>query len=88
MTEQAVDKGIPKETCIHDLKKMLIYSIIKNGGKNVYYRRNYEKLRVIGLFYYTRVFFGVLNMRVSHKLQALQTRGNAATDHGISSARQ
>ena len=22
------------------------------------------------------------NMRVSHKLQALQTRGNAATDHG------
>ena len=33
MTEQAVDKGIPTETCIHDLKKMLIYSIIKNGKK-------------------------------------------------------
>ena len=33
MTEQAVDKGIPMETCIHDLKKMLIYSIIKKGGK-------------------------------------------------------
>ena len=33
MTEQAVDKGIPTETCIYDLKKMLIYSIVKNGGK-------------------------------------------------------
>ena len=27
-----VDKGIPTETCIHDLKKMLIYSIIKKWG--------------------------------------------------------
>ena len=30
MTDQAVDKGIPTETCIHDLKKMLIYSIINS----------------------------------------------------------
>ena len=37
VTEQAVDKGIPTETCIHDLKKKtLIYSIIKNGEKKMY----------------------------------------------------
>ena len=28
MTEQAVDMEIPTETCTHNLKEMLIYSII------------------------------------------------------------
>ena len=37
---------------------------------------NYEKLRVIGLFCYTRVFW--CNMCVSINLPALYARGNAA----------
>ena len=38
--------------------------------------QNYEKLRVMSLFCYTRVFW--CNTRVSHKLQALYARVNAA----------
>ena len=44
--------------------------------------QNYEKLRVIGLFCYTRVFL-VYHACVSHKLQALYARGNAAITNFI-----
>ena len=44
--------------------------------KNTREIENYEKLRLIGLFCYTRVFW--CNMRVSLKLQALCARGNTA----------
>ena len=38
--------------------------------------QNYEKWREIGLFCYTQVFRG--HVYVSHNLQALYARGNAA----------
>ena len=44
--------------------------------KNKRGSENYEKLRVIGLFCYTRVFW--CNMCVAINLPALYARGNAA----------
>ena len=51
MTEQAVDMGIPAETCTHELKKVLIYSIISFVSG---FFRTFRQLRQFQLFGYGR----------------------------------